>query len=147
MNLKAESLLRGRMFKKLVECRCRPVCEKYGLKQIEAEVLFYMSKVPGPTTSSNICRNLMANKGQISQTMDALCRKGYLVSSADETDRRYIRFHLTDQAQEAVGEIRGVHEKLRDDLFSGIPEEELARFCETTRKILANAIAMMDAEL
>lgn len=147
MHEKMEAMLRGRMFKKLMEHRCSPVCDKYGLKQIEVEILFYMSKVSGSTTSTNIYRGLNVNKGQISMTMESLCQKGYLAARSDETDRRLVLFDLTDQAKEVVEEIRLVTAKFKDDIFEGISEEELARFKETGLKILANANAMMEKEM
>lgn len=146
MHEKVETMLRGRVFKKLIEHRCSPVCEKYGLKQIEVEILFYMSKVPGSITSTNIYHSLNMNKGQISRAMESLCQKGYLSAKSDETDRRMVLFDLTDQAKEVVEEIRLVTGKFRDDIFEGISEEELARFKETGLKILANANVMMKKE-
>jgi len=147
MELGEEALLRGRMFKKVVERRCSGVCAKYGLKQLDAEVLFYMSNRNGSITSTEICRDLIANKGQVSQTMDALCRKGYILAAEDASDRRFIRFTLTGQSQEAVTELRTVRDRLRDDIFSSIPEAELAQFKATARKLFDRINAIMDAEL
>lgn len=146
MHEKVETMLRGRVFKKLMEHRCGPVCEKYGLKQIEVEILFYMSKVPASITSTDIYHSLNMNKGQISRSMESLCKKGYLSAKPDETDRRLVLFDLTGQAKEVVEEINLVTEKFRDDIFEGISEEEFARFKETGLKILANANAMMEKE-
>jgi len=147
MNIGEETLLRGRMFKKVVERRCSGVCEKYGLKQFEAEVLFYMSQWERSITSTDICRGLIVNKGQVSQTMEALSRKGYIEAAADASDRRYIRIRLTERSREVVNELKEIHEQLKAEIFSGITEAELTQFKATAKKLIDKINAIMEAEL
>ena len=80
-------LLRGRQFKRLTEHRFSSLRKKYGLKQIELEIIAFMSKNSGVVTSTDIRSMMMLNKGQISQAMDTLCQRGYLRSGSDQDDR------------------------------------------------------------
>lgn len=133
-----EIILRGGQFKLLLEQQFLHIREKYGLKRIELEVLYFLSRSGDNNTSTDICRHLKMNKGHVSQAVDSLCRQGYLETAVDREDRRYIHFTVTPKANELVRDIAARWRSMNRRIFEGISEEELKTFKEVSAKIGRN---------
>lgn len=138
MEEQVEIILRGGQFKLLLERQFLNIREKYGLKRIELEVLFFLSKCGTDNTSTDICRHLKLNKGHVSQAVDSLCRMGYLETAVDSEDRRYIHFTVTAKADGLVQDMAERWKVMNRKIFEGISEEELKTFKEVSARIGAN---------
>lgn len=143
MEEKIEILLRGSQFKKLNECEMAEIRKGYDLKRIEIEILYFLSKAGENNTSADICRRLKANKGHISQAVDNLCKRNFLVAIPDTSDRRYIHYHITETAKEIVREITRKWNELTQELFMGITKEEMEELKRIAGKMGKNMERMM----
>lgn len=133
-----EILLRGSQFKRLRECELSEIRMRYELKRIEIEILYYLSKAGDSNTSADICKHLKANKGHISQAVDELCKRNFLVAIQDTADRRYVHYCITKAAKEIVNEIARKWNELNTELFRGITGEEMEELKRIAGKIGKN---------
>ena len=138
MESSTEGILRGGKFKKLIESRLSDIKDKTGLKRVDIEVLYFLSKEKEHNTMTDICQHLQMNKGHISSVMDSLCKKGYIVQTPDKNDRRYMHFSLTDKGKEVAVEIEKIWKDIKNELYYGLTDEEIASFRTTFHKICKN---------
>ena len=120
MDTQIDIILQGGQFKKLLEEQSVELREKYDMKRAELEILYFLSKCGTHNTSTDIHHQLMMNRGHISQAVDSLCRRNYLIAIPDKNDRRYIHYEISDYAKYLVTEMtkvfREVSEKIRKNI-------------------------------
>lgn len=138
MEKQVEGILRGGQFKHLAKRELAGIRQQYDLKRIEIEVLYFLARNKECNTLADIHHYLNANKGHISQALDCLCKRGYLTAEHDKNDRRYVHFFMTDAANELSNQINAAWGKLRDEIFAGISEEDLACFKRVSAQIAQN---------
>lgn len=138
MDRQVESILQGGQFKKLLDEQSAELRRKYDLKKAELEILYFLSRCGEHNTSTDIHYQLMMNKGHISQAVDSLCRRNFIMAIPDKEDRRYIHYEILDSAQEIVEEMAKRREETNRKIFEGISEEELKVFAEVSAKIRNN---------
>lgn len=131
MNGQIDGLLRGRKFKKIVKTSFESLREKYGIRQIDVEILMYFDKEPA-AAASDVHRVLDLNKGQISTSLYDLCNKGFLISCPNQDDRRFVQYKMTEKGKEFLCESKEIREKLFRKLFDGVTPEEM----DTLRNIV-----------
>ena len=144
MESSTEGILRGGKFKKLIESRLSDIKDKTGLKRVDIEVLYFLSKEKEHNTMTDICQHLQMNKGHISSVMDSLCKKGYIVQTPDKNDRRYIRYTVTKSADSIVTQMDASWENMSHRLIVGISKEDLAIFEKVAKQIGTNIENMLE---
>ena len=138
MDKQMESILQGGQFKKLLDVQSAELRQKYDMKKAELEILYLLSRCGGHNTSKDIHAQLMMNRGHISQAVDSLCRRRYIVAIPDQNDRRYIHYEILDSAKEIVAEMAKRREEMNRQILKGISKEELEIFREVSLKIKNN---------
>lgn len=139
-----ETILRGGKFKKMITNQFADVKEKYGLKRVEVEILYTLSKCGEDNTLKDLAKRLEMNKGHISQAVDRLCKQGYLTADVDVNDRRYIHYLITDKGKEFNEDVSELWEKMLDMIFEGVTEEQMRIFKEVAYKIGENMNRSLD---
>ena len=142
MDIGMDGLLRGRRFKQVVEQHYAPLREKYALKQIEVEVLCFLSKWKD-ATATDVWQTLNLNKGHVSQAFDALSKKGYLTAFKQESDKRCTCYAITPAAEMAVEEIGAVRRELLSQMLRGVSAGELREMERIVGKIFHNMDALI----
>ncbi|MGN1168088.1 MAG: MarR family winged helix-turn-helix transcriptional regulator [Lachnospiraceae bacterium] len=138
MDKQVETILQGGKFKKLMDEQSIELRQKYDMKKAELEILYFLSRCGDHNTSSDIHSQLMMNRGHISQAVDSLCRRRYIIAVPDKNDRRYIHYIVQDSAQEIVAEMAKRREEMNQQILAGISDEELRVFREVSLKIKNN---------
>lgn len=138
MDKQMESILQGGQFKKLLDVQSAELRQKYDMKKAELEILYFLSRCGGHNTSKDIHVQLMMNRGHISQAVDSLCRRRYIVAIPDQNDRRYIHYEILDSAKEIVAEMAKRREEMNRQILKGISKEELEIFRKVSLKIKNN---------
>lgn len=141
-NSEVAILLRGRKVKKVFDNIYREIRKRYGLKQVEVDVLVYQAAFP-EKPASQIAKDLFIPKGHVSLATDGLCKKGFMISERDVHDRRFMRLSLTDPGRKVVKDIEKIRVQVEDVLLKGISESELDSFEKVTTKLLSNADEIM----
>lgn len=138
MDIQMESILQGGQFKKLLSEQSMELRRKYDLKKAELEILYFLSKSGSHNTSTDIHHQLLMNRGHISQAIDSLCRRKFIVAIPDREDRRYVHYELLDSAREIADEMAGRREEINRQIFDGISEEERKVFWSVSSRINEN---------
>ena len=124
MEQAVETLLHGREFKQLLESKILEIREKYGLRKIDVEILYYLYRFREQDTSKDIRAAYMFTKGHISQSVEHLQQMHLLVAVPDQKDRRRGHLHLTAAAEGIVCSIEKMWEDMTAVIFEGITEQE-----------------------
>ena len=143
MDTQMEAMLQGGPFKKLLEEQIAELRQKYDMKKAELEILYFLSKCGSHNTSKDIHYQLMMNKGHISQAVDSLCKRHYIIATPDQQDRRYIHYQLSDSAQQIVEEMAKKRLEMDQRIVEGISEEDLEIFRAVSEKIRKNIEKMI----
>ena len=117
-------LLQGLHYKKLLENKINSIQEKYGLRKVDIEVLYYLSNCGGKDTARDIKEEMNLTKGHISQAVDRMQKMNIIEQVTDKEDRRYIHLQPTEYARTLMQEIMLVWDELNQSIFAGITEEE-----------------------
>ena len=130
-------VLRGRKLKRISDIAFGELRRKYGLKQLEVEILIYLSRNPEASASTFI-KEMGLNKGQVSVAMDNLSSGGFITLKRDNRDHRYSHASVTEKALPVLEEaekIKVLYEKM---IFSGISPEDAFSFWNVSKKMMAN---------
>ncbi len=130
-------VLRGRKLKRISDIAFGELRRKYGLKQLEVEILIYLSRNPESSASSFI-KEMGLNKGQVSVAMDNLSSGGFITLKRDNKDHRYSHASVTEKALPVLEEaekLKVLYEKM---IFSGISPEDAFSFWNVSKKMMAN---------
>ena len=133
-----EVVLKGGEFRKYSDSKFALLRKHYDMKRAEFEVIYYLSICREEDSLVKISDFLNANKGHISATVYGLIERGYINSTQDKSDRRYMHFSLTDKGKEAAADIENVWKDIKNELYYGLTDEEIASFQKTFRKICKN---------
>lgn len=110
-----------------------------GLKPVQWEALRYLARANRfSRTPSALTAYLGSTKGTVSQTLNALVRKGLVTKSADMNDRRVVYLSLTAEGQELL-KVDSL-QRLRFAIGE-ISEESLPEFTANLERILYAHIA------
>jgi DNA-binding MarR family transcriptional regulator len=138
MDEQLEIALKGGYFKRLADKQFDEMKKKYGLKKIEIEVLFYLSKCGKENTPTDITKRLNLNRGHVSQAIDVLLKRQLVAAAADKLDRRCMHYTITSQAVSLIDEIATVKKEMDRQILQGITEEELAVYQKISDKMIKN---------
>lgn len=143
MDSQMEAFLQGGQFKKLIEEQNLELRQKYDMKKAELEILYFLSHCGSHNTSTDIHRQLMMTRGHISQAVDSLCRRSYIVAIPDQHDRRYVHYEVMESAKEIIAELTKQREEMNKLILDGISEEEMRVFRDVITKIKRNIENLM----
>jgi len=143
MDIQVEAILYGGQFKRLLEEQSLELRNKYDMKKAELEILYFLSRCGDRNTSSDIHHQLMMNRGHISQAVDNLCKRKYIIAIPDKNDRRYVHYEILDSAHDILKEVTKRREEMNRQILDGVSEDELRTFREVSSKIRTNIEKMI----
>lgn len=117
-------LLNIRRIIKLQESMLKDICQQYYLTLTEATIINFLHNNPGRDTAADIVELRMLQKGNVSQAVDSLVRKGLLVRKQDEEDRRRIHLFLTEDTAELLASLDALWKQFEEEIMSGVSQEE-----------------------
>lgn len=118
MNLRTEFLSCIMLHKKAYRSALLPVCNKYGLSQIEADILLFLKNNPQYNTATDIAAVRGLAKPNISTALERLRQRGFLTVEKDPLSRRTNRITLLEEGLLPAGELT----VCQTDYFSGMLE-------------------------
>ena len=131
---KAENLghlLHGtaRAWRQKLDERLKPM----GLSQAKWRTLMHLSIAQEALTQAEIAARLGVEEPTVVTLLHRLEREAWITRTSSPHDRRCKMVLLGRRAQRVIAQINGTAEKLRHELFAGIPESDL----ETCMRVLA----------
>ena len=142
MNDCLNTLFLGRKFKNLIKQSFAPIRKKYGLKQVEIEVLNYLASNPG-ATSTDVYRELNLNKGHVSQSTIHLQAKNLIELHINPNDKRSATYSITNKGHDVYNEIVKIHDDVVSKLFNDMSEKEKNAFFDSSCKVINNIDFML----
>lgn len=132
-------LLSIRVIMKLYDQYMEAIRIQHQLSQIEITIISYLHNNPGSDTARDICEMRMLPKGSVSQGVESLIKKDFLLRTPDTEDRRRIHLSLTDHALPIIEKIEEAKTNFMQDLFAGLTSEEAALYHTLHTHIITNA--------
>jgi DNA-binding MarR family transcriptional regulator len=91
------------------------------------DVLAALHAAPEGLKMTDLSQQLMVSNGNVTGIVDRLVADGLAQRQNEETDRRAFRVTLTDLGREKMVDMLEQHRGWINELFSGLPENDLAR--------------------
>lgn len=138
MNLMLELMSGFYLVPRLYEKKFTALREKYGVTQLEIDILAFLKNNPALDTASDMVRYRMLPKANVSQAVELLIQKNMLRRVPDQRDRRKIHLLLAPGSDTLLEEILIVQESFMETLFLGLSETEREYFMEVSRRVACN---------
>ena len=107
-----------------------PVCKKYGLTQMEFNILLFLANNPEFDTAAQITKKRAFTKSHVSMSV--------LTGEYYGTDRRTIHLKLTDAAAPMVSDGKNVQKRAAEIICRGFTPEEHRMLFELMNRINSN---------
>lgn len=133
----------GMKMRKLLDKRAEVLAQKYGVRNVELEILLFLYHSPCGDTAKDIVEEKNLSKAHISKSVDNLRVKGFVVLTEDENDRRKRHIELTDKAVEAAKEMLEVHNECKHIVMKYVTDEEK----EVMTRVMQKMLRSLDEEL
>lgn len=101
------------------------------LKPHQAGILFILDR-DGSMSQKELARVLRQTPPSVTNAIQKMEQKGYILRKSDEKDQRMLRLHLTEKSQKYLSQVKQTFRQMEVELFEGISKEEK----EELRKIL-----------
>lgn len=130
----------GKYIFKVHDKFCESISTKYDLTNLELNILFFLKSNVKLDTAREISEKLHLSKSNISDAVDNLTQKGYILGIQDKKDRRYIHLKLQEKADKILENALVVHEEFVKCITKDISQDKLDIAREVLEQILENAI-------
>jgi len=142
-----EGFINGQQFKRLYEKKCEPLMQKYDLKKIELDVLFFLYSYETYDTAKDIVNFKCLSKAHVSKAIENLSSKNYILTSSDKQDRRCIHLAVTAQAQPVIEEMKRLWENMEYCIYRDISLEERNMFMQIMNRVVTNINSILDEKI
>ena len=117
----------------------RSICEKFGLTQMEYDILMFLHNHPQFNTAADIVKIRKATKSHVSTTLKTLEDNGLVRKIQSPDNKKRIEIELLEPAKKVIQEGLSVQKEFVKDLFQGLSEEELRMWQSIFVKVCNNA--------
>ena len=114
--------------------------DKYGITNLELNILFFLKSNIGMDTARDMAEKLNLSKSNISDAVDSLTKKGYIVGVQDEKYRRYIHLKLQPSSDIILEEAFSISDNFGKLITKDIPEEKLNIAREVLEQVFMNMV-------
>ena len=115
------------------------VCDRYGLTQMEYDILMFLHNNPQHNTAAEIVKVRKSTKSHVSISLKNLENKGLVERIQSETNKKHIEIVLLDKAELIVEAGINAQKEFAQDVLSGLTEEEKDMCINVFNKICNNA--------
>ena len=136
------TLFLGRKFKTLLKHSFEPIRKKYGLKQVEIEVLSYLA-IYKDSNSTKVYKDLNLNKGHVSQATIHLQENDLIQLHINPNDKRSATYTLIEKGISVFNEIMEIYNRVLVTLFNHVTDKEKGLFLSVSDKVLSNINSML----
>ena len=133
----------GMKMRKLLDKKSEVLAQKYGVRNVELEILLFLYHSPCGDTAKDIVEEKNLSKAHISKSVDNLRAKGFVILTEDKNDRRKRHIELTEKAVEAAKDMLEVHNECRQIVMRYVTDDEKA----VMNQVMEKMIRSLDEEL
>lgn len=120
-----------------------PLLERWGITQLEMDILLFLANNPAYDTARDIVEKRHLAKSHVSVGVDSLVERGFLERQLREGNRKTIHLRLTESAAPVVEEGRAVQLRYGQLLLEGFSEGEKEELFRLLEKIGENVDAAL----
>ena len=117
----------------------RSICEKFGLTQMEYDILMFLHNHPQFNTAADIVKIRKATKSHVSTTLKTLEDNGLVRKIQSPDNKKRIEIELLGPAKKIIQEGLNVKTEFVNNLFQGLTEEEMRMWQSIFVKVCNNA--------
>ena len=115
------------------------VCDRYGLTQMEYDILMFLHNNPQQNTAAEIVKIRKSTKSHVSTSLKKLENKGLVEKIQSENNKKHIEIVLLDKAKLIVEAGTNVQKQFAQTVLSGLTVEEKQMCIRIFDKICNNA--------
>ena len=115
------------------------VCDRYGLTQMEYDILMFLHNNPQQNTAAEIVKIRKSTKSHVSTSLKKLENKGLVEKIQSKNNKKHIEIVLLDQAKLIVEAGTNVQKQFARTVLSGLTVEEKQMCIRIFDKICNNA--------
>lgn len=136
-------------FKQFYTQAFQPLAKRYGLTQLEIDILLFLHNNPAYNTARDIVERRGLAKSNVSNALESLRKKEYLSSQTDPESRRIRRLQLRPEHETVIEALAACQVKAvarLTDNFTREEREQLRALLDKTDKNISRAIKDMQKE-
>ncbi len=115
------------------------VCDRYGLTQMEYDILMFLHNDPQHNTAAEIVKVRKSTKSHVSTSLKKLEEKGLVERIQSKDNKKHIEIVLLDKAELIVEAGINAQKRFAQNVLSGLTEEEKCMCINVFDKICNNA--------
>ena len=115
------------------------VCDRYGLTQMEYDILMFLHNNPQHNTAAEIVKIRKSTKSHVSTSLKDLESKGLIRKIQSEDNKKHIEIVLLDKAELIVEAGINAQKQFAQNVLSGLTDEEKNMCINVFDKICNNA--------
>lgn len=132
--------------RKLYGALFAPLLERWGLTQLEADIILFLANNPEYDTARDMVEKRHLAKSHVSVGIEALAARGLLERSTRTGNRKTIHLRLTEAAAPIAAEGQAIQRRYGELLFAGITEAERRLLFQLLERVGDNVDAALAAE-
>ncbi len=106
----------------------KPICDKYGLSQIEYDIVMFLHNNPQYKTASDIVKIRKLTKSHVTLGITLLEKKGYIAKLFSDENKKNVILTITDKAKNIIADGEKAQMLYGQIIFNGFSEKEID-FC------------------
>lgn len=122
------------------------VCEKHHITRMELDILLFLANNPRYDTAADMIEVRYLSKSQVSASIKALEKNGYLQKKYAAGNRKTAHLVLCGKASGIIADGRAAQEKFVAVMFRDIPEEEIDIMKKCNAQMLRNIYGYLRTE-
>lgn len=138
--------IRSQGLRKLYGVLFAPLLERWGLTQLEADIILFLANNPEYDTARDMVEKRHLAKSHVSVGIEALATRGLLERSTQAGNRKTIHLRLAGDAAPIAAEGQALQRRYGELLFAGITEEERRLLFRLLEQVGRNVDAALAAE-
>lgn len=115
------------------------VCDRYGLTQMEYDILMFLHNNPQFNTAAEIVKVRKSTKSHVSTSLKSLENNGLIRRIQSEDNKKHIEIVLLDKAEIIVEAGLNMQKQFAQNVLNGLTEEETQMCINVFNKICSNA--------
>ena len=115
------------------------VCDRYGLTQMEYDILMFLHNNPHHNTAAEIVKVRKSTKSHVSTSLKKLENKGLVERIQSKDNKKHIEIILLDRAELIVAAGISAQKQFAQNVLSGLTEDEKHICINIFDKICCNA--------
>lgn len=115
------------------------VCDRYGLTQMEYDILMFLHNNPQQNTAAEIVKIRKSTKSHVSTSLKKLENKGLVEKIQSQNNKKHIEIVLLDKAKLIVEAGTNVQKQFAQNVLSGLTVGEKQMCIRIFDKIYNNA--------